>query len=1136
MNKSNLTIWSYWKDGCALLLLALLLFMQCAQAQTVPGAPTIGPAWASRGGATVAFTAPASDGGSPVTGYIVTSSPGNLTVSGTASPISIAGLTNGTKYTFTVAASNSVGTGVSSASSNPISAQPFMPTTGTVNNLVVFIRFSDQPEFSQPLSSYDSLFNSASNSLKNFYLENSYNTLTVNSTFYPAASGDTIVSYQDSNPSAYYQPYDAVTNPSGYSGLQGSTRETTLVTNALNAISALTSGLTLDGDNDGYVDHITFEVYSSTSYPNPTLFNSRATFDFSGGITLNGKKVGNYTWVSGSEGGVTATNQYAGTEIHEMGHSLGYPDLRNNGQFYPVGNYDVMSLGTSVHSGAFEKYKYTNWIQSIPIISSYGTYSINDITQSTNNSFKIPLPNSNEYLVLEYRKVAGQFESNLPGSGLCITRVNESAGKWGNSGGPPFILYYFRANGTASSDGSAGNLFTCLNAESGQTQFNDFSNPACFLSNGTSCGISIYNIGTTSGSSISFSVGDPATTVITHLIKGNISYSNGARVSGVTVTLTGDATGMVTTTGGTPNYLFTANAGGNFTITPTMANVTISPSSAMVSNLTSDQVINFTATKITHTISGTVTSSGSPLSGITMAINCSVGANYASTSVTDATGMYSFLVDAGSTCSVYNAQIGYSLTPSSPNFINVTSNQIQNFSTNPSNVTLSGKITYNGANLSGVNVSCPGSSTTTPITTDSTGTYSFTVTIGNGSAYTVTPSSASYTFSPANKVYNGIVSGQVQNFTATSNTYTLTYTAGSNGSLSGTATQTVNSNASGSAVTAVPASGYHFVSWSDASTANPRTDSNVTANLAVSASFAINTFTLGYNGNGNTGGTAPTDAGTYAQGATVTVLGNTGSLVKTGYTFAGWNTAENGSGTAQASSSTFAMGTTNVTLYAQWTLIPQANLVTGWNLIGNSVEAPLDVTTSTVLNDTNKVVSVWKWEPRGMNGLTNPAWAFYAPSLAANGTLDSYAASKGYDVLTTINGGEGFWVNAKLDFAIQLPSGVSISSSSFADQTTGNKLPAGWSLISTGDNPTPKVFANTISVTLPTDVTAATSIITLWAWDSSSMNWYFYAPSLDNAGTLASYISGKVYLNFSGSVTTQAKTLDSTTGFWVNHP
>ena len=77
--------------------------------------------------------------------------------------------------------------------------------------------------------------------------------------------------------------------------------------------------------------------------------------------------------------------------------------------------------------------------------------------------------------------------------------------------------------------------------------------------------------------------------------------------------------------------------------------------------------------------------------------------------------------------------------------------------------------------------------------------------------------------------------------------------------------------------------------------------------------------TVTYNGNSNTGGNVPTDSNSYQQGNTVTVLGNTGSLVRIGYTFSGWNTKADGSGTSYTAGSTFAMGTANVALYAKWT-------------------------------------------------------------------------------------------------------------------------------------------------------------------------------------------------------------------------
>jgi len=100
---------------------------------TTPGAPTGVAAGGGDTQATVSWTAPADDGGSTITGYTVTSSPGALTATWTSGPLqaTVTGLTNGTSYTFTVTATNAVGTGPASSPSNAVTpselaAYPFM--------------------------------------------------------------------------------------------------------------------------------------------------------------------------------------------------------------------------------------------------------------------------------------------------------------------------------------------------------------------------------------------------------------------------------------------------------------------------------------------------------------------------------------------------------------------------------------------------------------------------------------------------------------------------------------------------------------------------------------------------------------------------------------------------------------------------------------------------------------------------------------------------------------------------------------------------------------------------------------------------------------------------------------------------
>jgi alpha-tubulin suppressor-like RCC1 family protein len=183
----------------------------------------------------------------------------------------------------------------------------------------------------------------------------------------------------------------------------------------------------------------------------------------------------------------------------------------------------------------------------------------------------------------------------------------------------------------------------------------------------------------------------------------------------------------------------------------------------------------------------------------------------------------------------------------------------------------------------------------------------------------------------------------------------------------------------------------------------------------------------------------------------------------------------------------------------------------GWNLLGNGLNQSLAV--ASLFNDQNSVTSVWKWDAGTF------IWQFYTPLMDAT-ALQAYAASKGYGVLSTINPGDGYWVNAKAQATVGTQSGDSFI-------LTGMDLAKGWNLVATGSDITPPEFNASLNASA-----VPASLTTLWAWDNQQSAWYFYAPSLAAQGgtALSDYISKKGYLDF----VTANKKLGNGTGFWVN--
>lgn len=151
---------------------------------------------------------------------------------------------------------------------------------------------------------------------------------------------------------------------------------------------------------------------------------------------------------------------------------------------------------------------------------------------------------------------------------------------------------------------------------------------------------------------------------------------------------------------------------------------------------------------------------------------------------------------------------------------------------------------------------------------------------------------------------------------------TLTYIAGSGGTISGTTTQTIDKGASGTAVTAVPNTGYKFVKWSDGKTTATRTDTNVQASATYTATFEILaaekvtlTYIAGSGGTITGAATQTIDKG--ASGTAVTATPNAG------YTFEKWS---DGKTTATRTDTNVQVSATYTATFKSTNVVPKTGI------------------------------------------------------------------------------------------------------------------------------------------------------------------------------------------------------------------
>jgi hypothetical protein len=251
-------------------------------------------------------------------------------------------------------------------------------------------------------------------------------------------------------------------------------------------------------------------------------------------------------------------------------------------------------------------------------------------------------------------------------------------------------------------------------------------------------------------------------TAQTYSISGTISGTGGA---GASVVLSG-ASSSSATADGSGNYSFSGLGNGSYTVTPSKAGYTFSPTSQSVTVSSANVTgVNFTATAQTYSISGTISGAGGAGASVVLSGAAS------SSATADTSGNYTFSGLASGSYAVTPSHAGYNFTPTTQ-AVTVSSANVTgvNFTASvaPVTYTLSGSISPASVGAGAVvTLSGAGSGTTTA---DSSGNYSFT-SLGNGS-YTVTPSSTTATFSPTSQsvtINNANVTGVNFTGTATSN-------------------------------------------------------------------------------------------------------------------------------------------------------------------------------------------------------------------------------------------------------------------------------------------------------------------------------------------------------------------------------
>ncbi len=311
--------------------------------------------------------------------------------------------------------------------SNPKSTLKAFTPTGNKNLVMILVAFTDkaftktQADFNNLMNQIGYNLNGAAGSVKDYYLEASYNQFNITTTV--------VGPYTVSQPMAYY---------GANTGGQGTdTNPRALISEAINLADPNVNFANFDNDNDGTVDGV-YVIYAGygeeAGAPTNTIWAhawSLATPVIKDGVSLS--KYSCSSELRGTSGTLITT---IGVICHEFGHVCGSADYYDtdyatNGSYDGTGSWDVMANGSwngnpagsrPPHFNPYVKTQF-NWVTPV-LLTSAVSLTINDISSNA-QIYKYNTTTANEYFLMENRQQTG-FNTNVPGHGLMVYHYSQA--------------------------------------------------------------------------------------------------------------------------------------------------------------------------------------------------------------------------------------------------------------------------------------------------------------------------------------------------------------------------------------------------------------------------------------------------------------------------------------------------------------------------------------------------------------------------------------------------------------------------------------------------------------------------------------------------------------------------------------